>query len=102
MLNLSQDKITEVSKILESLVPECEVMVFGSRVDGRAKPYSDLDLSIKSDQPLPLDRLAKLKLAFEESDLPFRVDVVDWARTGENFRKIIRKSAEAFPKEKKE
>jgi len=26
---------------------------------------------------------------FSESDLPFKVDIVDWATTGERFRKII-------------
>jgi type I restriction enzyme S subunit len=29
--------------------------------------------------------------AFAESDLPFRVDVVDWARASEEFRAIIRR-----------
>jgi type I restriction enzyme S subunit len=42
-----------------------------------------------SKQPLPLDVLAGLAEDFSESDLPWRVDVVDWAATSESFRKII-------------
>jgi hypothetical protein len=33
--------------------------------------------------------LAALKDAFAESNLPFRVDVADWAAKSEAFREII-------------
>ena len=39
--------------------------------------------------PLPASILADLKEAFSESDLPFKVDIVDWAETKESFRRII-------------
>jgi type I restriction enzyme S subunit len=35
---------------------------------------------------------AALAEDFSESDLPWKVDIVDWATTGESFRKIIRDS----------
>ena len=37
---------------------------------------------------MPL-RGAAIMEAFSESDLPYRVDVVDWVSAGESFRKII-------------
>ncbi len=40
-------------------------------------------------QPLSFSEMAILKEAFDESDLPIRVDVVDWAETSETFKKII-------------
>lgn len=33
----------------------------------------------------------ELREAFTESALPFKVDVVDWAETGESFRDVIRR-----------
>ncbi|MBI1919502.1 MAG: hypothetical protein HYS23_00325 [Geobacter sp.] len=30
---------------------------------------------------------------FDESELPFKVDLVDWASTSESFRKVISKTA---------
>ncbi len=36
----------------------------------------------------PLD-FATIRDAFSESNLPFRVDVVDWASADEPFRRII-------------
>jgi len=65
------------------------VWAFGSRVTGTAKPFSDLDLVIRTEQPLPLEKLAALNDAFDESDLTIRVDLLDWAATSATFREII-------------
>ena len=62
---------------------------FGSRAKRNAKPYSDLDLALITRQPLSLDQLASITDAFATSDLPIRVDLVDWASTSEAFRKLI-------------
>ena len=78
-----------VREILVRHVPGHEVWAFGSRVKGPAKPYSDLDLAVISERPLPFDVLGRLAEDFSESDLPWRVDVVDWAATSELFKKII-------------
>ena len=78
-----------VSSILQKHVPQYEVWAFGSRAKWTAKPYSDLDLAVITAQPLTLDVSAALADAFAESDLPWRVDVVDWASTSESFRQII-------------
>lgn len=88
-LELSPEQLAIVRSILARVIPDREVWVFGSRVQGRAKPFSDLDLAVIGDQPLPLSASAELADAFEQSDLPIKVDVVDWATTGEAFRKII-------------
>jgi predicted nucleotidyltransferase len=58
-------------------------------VQGFAKPFSDLDLAILGKQPLPLATLAELADTVIESDLPYKVDIVDWAVTPAYFRKII-------------
>jgi predicted nucleotidyltransferase len=78
-----------VRNILRRHVPESEVWAFGSRATGKAKRYSDLDLAIMSDTGLPLAVRAELEEAFSESDLPWRVDVVDWATTSPTFQAII-------------
>ncbi|TAK20704.1 MAG: hypothetical protein EPO26_16900 [Chloroflexota bacterium] len=70
-------------------MPECEVWAFGSRAKWTAKEYSDLDLAVICDRPLGLSTTAALAEDFSESDLPWRVDVVDWATTIEAFRKVI-------------
>ena len=78
-----------VKAILHAHLPGREVWAFGSRARRCAKPYSDLDLVIMGDEPLSLDALAVLNEAFAESDLPWKVDVVDWTRMSDAFRLIV-------------
>lgn len=89
-LNLRDWKV--VKRILNDCVPEYTVWAFGSRVTGTAKTFSDLDIVILAENPLTLESLATITDAFNESDLPIRVDVVDWAATGTSFREIIRQN----------
>ncbi len=44
--------------------------------------------------PLPSRTAALLREAFSESNLPFRVDIIDWAEISESFRKIIQEKSE--------
>jgi predicted nucleotidyltransferase len=77
MLDLSPTQLATVRRILARQVPGREVRAFGSRVTGRAWRYSDLDLVIMGAEPLPALTLARLRADFEDSDLPFRVDVLE-------------------------
>lgn len=96
MLDLTPDQLAEVRQILQLQIPERTVRVFGSRVNGTAKPFSDLDLVVMGDAPLEFRQLAALKDAFAESNLPFRVDIVDWATTSAEFRAIIEERFEVI------
>ena len=80
-----------VLEILTRHVPGREVWAFGSRVNGRARRFSDLDLTILGDVPLTLAQRAALAHDFDESLLPFKVDVGDWCTTDEAFREIVRR-----------
>lgn len=89
LIDIRPDHWEIVRSILQKHVPQHEVWAFGSRAKWNAKEYSDLDLAIITDKPLSLDISANLSDDFSESDLPWKVDVVDWAATSESFRKII-------------
>ncbi|MGC8775224.1 MAG: nucleotidyltransferase family protein [Chlorobaculum sp.] len=89
MLDLSQHELDVVRNILKRFVPEAEIVVFGSRIHGTAKLWSDLDLAIKAKSTLDWKLLAEIKEAFQESELPFRVDIIDWNEITPAFRKAI-------------
>lgn len=88
-IDIRPDHWAIVRDILQRHVPQHAVWAFGSRAKWTAKEYSDLDLAIITDSPLPLATSAALAEDFSESDLPWKVDIVDWAETSETFRKII-------------
>ena len=88
-IDITPTDIETVRQILRQRVPELEVRVFGSRVSWTARETSDLDLALMTTTPLDVMRLAKLREAFTQSNLPYHVDLVDWASTSETFRKVI-------------
>ena len=89
VLAVSADHLRIVCDILQRLIPHCQVWAFGSRVTGTHKDYSDLDLAIITDAPLDITTIANVSDAFSESDLPYKVDLVEWATTSESFRNMI-------------
>ena len=78
-----------VHAILQQHLADYAVWAFGSRVDGPCKDFSDLDIVVISDTPLPLALKAAINEAFSESELPWKVDVVDWATTDAAFQQRI-------------
>ena len=78
-----------VQHILSQYVPSLEVWAFGSRVAWNARTTSDLDLILRTKKPLDFALKAELQETFAQSDLPFHVDIVDWAATSEDFQEVI-------------
>lgn len=62
---------------------------FGSRARGNPKILSDLDICFFDH--IPLNVLGHIEEDFEESDLPYKVDIVDWNKCSDDFRVIIKK-----------
>ena len=85
--DLSPKHLSILKEILRQFAPGHLVWAYGSRVKGTSKKSSDLDLVAFG---LDSRNISQLKEAFEESDLPFRVDLMDWGSIPESFRENIR------------
>ncbi len=87
-LDLPQKYLEQVKALLRTHVPHAEVWTYGSRVTGISHVASDLDLVLRNPRNLleETSTLYDLKEAFTESNLPIRVDIMDWARIPESFR----------------
>ena len=91
MINLEEKYLTEIKKILVKHLPEnSRVYVFGSRITDKYKKYSDLDLAINiNNKQIDSDIILNLKLDFENSLIPIKVDIVDFNNITLEFRQII-------------
>lgn len=69
-------------------LPGVEVWAYGSRVRGNPRRYSDLDL-VAFTTPEQSAMAYGLREAFEESDLPIRVDLFVWDELPDSFRQQI-------------
>ncbi len=87
-IDLSKRDLSLVRSIVEQYLPGRTVFVFGSRATGRARRHSDLDLAV-SGTPLTLREEAILDNAFEESDLPITVDIINLEQATGLFRERI-------------
>ena len=93
-MDLKPQQLEQVRNILQQHVPEAKVYAFGSRVKRTAKVHSDLDLVVVGEAEIPLGRMHLLEEAFAESELPFRVDVLDWHAISAEFREQIEACSE--------
>lgn len=91
MIDLLPEHYQVVKQIFEDCLPGADIRVFGSRIQGSATAYSDLDLVVLGDEQQNPEIMSAVKDRLSESDLPFLVDVLDWAELSSAFQKIITK-----------
>jgi predicted nucleotidyltransferase len=94
MIDLLPAYIDIIKRIINRYIPNSEIKIFGSRANNSSNNNSDIDIAIISNKKIDLKTLAKIKMAFEESDIPYRVDIIDYMSASENFKKIIDSSSE--------
>jgi len=89
-IHIDAEDLHVVLQILrQHLPPHARVWVFGSRATGKARRGSDLDLALDLGEKLPPELETTLRFAFEDSDLPWTVDVVDMQRIDGIFRQNV-------------
>jgi predicted nucleotidyltransferase len=87
-LELTPEHREIVTSLLAEHLPGVRAWAYGSRVRNNARPGSDLDLVVLA-TPGQSAAVSALREAFEESSLPFRVDLFVWDEIPESFRRTI-------------
>ena len=89
-VDIRPDHLDIVHGILREHLPVgVKVWVFGSRANWTTKDSSDLDIALEGEGKLSHKLLGQLEDAFEDSSLPYTVDVVDLNRIGDSFKRIV-------------
>ena len=87
-IDITAEQRKTVVALLASHLPNTRAWVYGSRVKWTSSPKSDLDLVVFA-TPEQTGPVSNLREAFEETNLPFRVDLFVWDEVPEQFRKTI-------------
>ena len=87
-IDITAEQRKTVLALLERCLPNTTTWVYGSRAKWASRPQSDLDLVVFA-KPEQNGRVFDLREAFEESTLPFRVDLFVWDTVPESFRKQV-------------
>lgn len=87
-IDLAPEHRETVLALLRKHLPGAAAWAYGSRAQWTAEPHSDLDLAVFP-APRQARAVASLREAFEESNLPFRVDLFVWDDIPAEFRARI-------------
>ena len=87
-IDITTEERQTVLALLQRHLPGTAAWVYGSRVKWTSRPQSDLDLVVFA-TPEQRPQVGDLREAFEESNLPFRVDLFVWDDVPESFREQI-------------
>jgi len=87
-IDISEEQRQILLDLLSKYLANTQVWAFGSRVKWTTRSNSDLDLVVFS-SPEQDSHVSALKEALEESNLPFRVDLLVWDKLPENFQRNI-------------
>ena len=90
-IDISPEHKSRLLKVLAEHMPDAQVLVYGSRVNGRSHEGSDIDIALRTKdlEPIDTERLERLAQAIESVNLPFVVDVRDWANLPASFQAEI-------------
>ena len=93
MFGLEDRHLDFVLSVLKRNISDVDAKfyVFGSRAKGTNKKYSDIDIAMDlNGKKLDVSILGKILIEFQDSTLPFEVDVVDLNSIDEDFRNLIK------------
>ena len=87
-IDITPEEHQTVVALLQRHLPGTAAWVYGSRARWTSTRTSDLDLVVFA-TPEQQPQVGDLRKAFEDSDLPFRVDLFVWDDVPESFRQRI-------------
>ena len=79
----------DLNLIRQILPGTYQAVLFGSRVDRTNSKFSDVDVCLKSGAAMVGYQLEEIREAFDKSDLPYVVDIVNYSDLPSSFQKIV-------------
>lgn len=96
---LKTEEVHLIKEILEKSfgdIPDVKVVIFGSRAKANHKPYSDIDLAVQTKEKDVSKRISLFKEDWENSKLPYKVDITPWKELYKGYVSEIRKTKKDF------
>ena len=94
----SEETKKEIKKIVFRHISskEYKVFLYGSRVNGKARKWSDYDVGILGGKPVPTMVKFEMEDELENSDLPVVVEVVDFYNIDDKFKQLAMQKVERW------
>ena len=95
-MELKHEKKEELKRRILEIVGKhidlnsCKVFFFGSRVSGKPRDGSDIDVGIEGAEPISGGALAAIQDEIDELPTLYKIEIVDFSRVTETFKKVAR------------
>jgi len=88
-----KDYLPEMKTIIANYIDlqKYRLFLFGSRAEGTHRKFSDYDIGVLGPKKVPARALALMSADLDDSDIPYRVDVIDFQSISESFRRVAMK-----------
>lgn len=85
--------LVAIQKIIRRSLPDknFRIFLFGSRAGGFARHFSDFDIGIAGQTRVPTKQLNQIQSDLEDSDIPYKVEVVDFIDAEDSFKNLALK-----------
>lgn len=79
----------KIIAVISALIPDAKIYLFGSRVRDTNAEWADIDIALDAGRPLSLQDVDEVKSMFGESNIMYKIDVVDFHQINDVMREEI-------------
>ncbi len=90
-MNTGIDEQTQkkIVAIINAIVPEASIYLFGSRARGSYRKYSDIDIALEEKNSIDFVTVGELNSLFEASNIIYKIQVLDINAVSAQMRENI-------------
>ena len=88
-----KDLMKQVKEAVLEIETNAEILLYGSRARGDNYPFSDVDIAVLPKGKIGNKKITFLKEKIEESNIPYKVEIINLRETSDEFRDEVLKEA---------
>lgn len=88
-MELQEQTKLKIINVIQALIPQADVYLFGSRATGQYNAHSDIDIALDAGHPLDRFDVGEVRDMLNASNMPWSFDIVDLQTVGADFKKNI-------------
>lgn len=81
----------KIIHLIIALHPEVKIYLFGSQATGTQVHGSDIDIALDAGKPMNRAEVGEVREILNATDIPYKIDVVDFHNVPEAMQKMILK-----------
>lgn len=86
---IDEESKRKIIAVIAALLPEAAIYLFGSRARGTHSQWSDIDIALDTGRKISRYEIGELMSMFEASNMPYKVQIVDFHSVSDDMRESI-------------